>query len=1007
MKNASPSSTWPPSLEKASTNARRLHALDMPAPITSLLWRTNVLPQALYGCEVRHVRPSQLAPLSSLGKSLLSSKAPLRLSVWRSPEVLCGPPLGDTALRDPVFEMRLRQLQWLQLLVNLPGLVGCVHRTVAWKDDAWVEPTLALQSALQSISWTVHRNTSCLQASQWPTVSSEAPYPGEILLSPVDSFPLIGAVFSDGSLSAHGGAAAVQNDSDIALCAHLPVARSSTQCELVALCLALALYPPQVLTDSLSSLQLLRRWGQFSAARVLLCPDRVLIRQAIFLAAQRRPPPLLEKVAAHNAAGITLEHPKSLGNDAADCMAARAEADPGIEHWVLDRSFHGDPVELRDASGSWVVIVSATLQQQWWWQRVTSKLDGRQWLQQLYPDTVEISWSLPCGVFRRPVSNGGRFVHPVPSAVVKWLARVRVGSLATRARRHKRRLESSPACPCCSAPVEDDAHVVAGCPTTGSADWAQCITEAWVTASAATHLSPPQPAPSWVSSHYLQLMAALIPSSLLQECPLPLSDQARFFGRLHEALAVTTAGLLGRREALIQSAAALHPSATSSTAPVTAPLTPAYSLPVERQLSALELRTLEQARRQLTPINIAGAQASSSSSPPPSPSVPVSGPARQRWMQDRLVQLLREDTEPCAVRLGATSPMLVELFERVTQEPFTDTPGSLLTSRIKSLGRVLRDVLRDHGASFAPVLQSGKKGFYVTLNRFPKVPCVDIMTWRRRVETAEQYQAPPLRPRQITASQDPNLALWVRTHRYLLTEDVLTGEPGVALLLLWEVDHGRAWPTTARNRTGVLVGFTRRLAQQVAKDDELQGWFIPQELQRPLAPGLPDSHHLFWPVRVSQPPPSDPQGWYEDFVARWKAYLATLAVPLGVAAAPASAVSATPSSSTLAASPVPVVPAAGASGLQRARAATTPLPPTKRRRAIAPARPDAGDGDDQASRVRPRETSSVQEPPAKRRRDIRSFFQRPVPIGILGQAGIPAHGAPDHHHGRASQGPPT
>jgi hypothetical protein len=785
------------------------------------------------------------------------------------------------------------------------------------------------------------------------------------------------------------------------------VAHSSTQCELVAICLALALHPPQILTDSLSSLQLLHRWGQFSTARVLLCADRVLVRQAIFLAGQCQSPPLLEKVLAHDTTGIALGHPKALGNDTADYMAGRAAADPGVEHWVLDRSLHGDPVELRDALNSWVVTVSASLQQQWWRQRVTSKSDGRQWLQQLYPGNMDINWQLSCGVFRRPVSNGGRFVHPVPAAVVKWLARLRVGSLSTRARRHKRRLESSPACPCCSAPVEDDAHMVAGCPATGSADWAQCIMEAWATASTTTSLSPPPPAPLWVSSHHLQLMAALIPNSLLQECPLPPSDQARFYSRLHEALAVTTAGLLGRREAILQSAAALQPPPLPGATRAVAPLTAAYSLPAERQLSALELRALEQVRRQAVSTATVGAAGSSSSSSSPSPSVPSSGPARQRWMQDRLVTLLRENTEPCAVRLGATSPMLVELFERVTQEPFTDTPGSLLTSRIKSLGRVLRDVLREHGASFAPVLQAGKKGFYVTINRYPTVPCGDIGAWRRRIEAAEQYRAPPLRPRQVTASQDSNLAAWVRTHPYLLPEDAATGEPGVALLLLWEVDHGRAWPTTAQSRAGVLMGFTRRLSQQVAKDDELRGWFIPQELQRPLAPGLPDSHHMFWPVRVSQPPATHPQGWYEDFVARWKAYLATLAAPLGVAVAPATATSAASSMSASASQAPPAhVGPAEASGTQRGRMSVCETPATKRRRTAPPARPPAAAGSGHL-RTRPQDTISETARPTKRQRNLHSFFSLSAPAAIENTAAASAHGAPGHHHGRAQQGPPT
>ena len=154
-----------PRLEKAIATAQRLQALDIPAAICSLLWRTTVLPQALYGCEVRHVRPSQLAPLLSLGKTLLATKAPLQLSVWRSPAALCGLPLGDTALRDPCFEVRLRQLVWLQLLANLPSVVGLLHRHLAWQNDTWMEPTPALHAALQSFSWSVHRNPPVLPGS--------------------------------------------------------------------------------------------------------------------------------------------------------------------------------------------------------------------------------------------------------------------------------------------------------------------------------------------------------------------------------------------------------------------------------------------------------------------------------------------------------------------------------------------------------------------------------------------------------------------------------------------------------------------------------------------------------------------------------------------------------------------------------------------------------------------------------------------------------------------------
>ena len=95
---------------------------------------------------------------------------------------------------------------------------------------------------------------------------------------------------------------------------------SSTHCELVALCLALSLAstPPQVLTDSLTSLRLARSWGQYTVARTLRCADRVELRQLIYMAMQVPEPPVLEKVKAHDEGEIAAGHPKALGNNMAD-----------------------------------------------------------------------------------------------------------------------------------------------------------------------------------------------------------------------------------------------------------------------------------------------------------------------------------------------------------------------------------------------------------------------------------------------------------------------------------------------------------------------------------------------------------------------------------------------------------------------------------------------------------------------------------------------------------------
>ena len=130
----------------------------------------------------------------------------------------------------------------------------------------------------------------------------------------------------------------------------------------------------------------------------------------------------------------------------------------------------GDPVELVDATGTAVVDVSAALAQLWWDRRQTSRSVRRTWLDALYPAGMEIMWPVSTGTFRRPLVAGRQFVHPTQAPVVKWLARVRAGCLASRLRLFSHRMEASPACVCCGASEEDEAHVVSGCPATGTVD---------------------------------------------------------------------------------------------------------------------------------------------------------------------------------------------------------------------------------------------------------------------------------------------------------------------------------------------------------------------------------------------------------------------------------------------------------------------------------------------------------------------------------------------------------
>ena len=81
------------------------------------------------------------------------------------------------------------------------------------------------------------------------------------MLQAQHDFPMMGAVFTDGSVAQQGGAAAVEVDEGVVRTVKVPQPRSSTHCELVALSLALEMETPQVLTYSMASLLLLQGWG--------------------------------------------------------------------------------------------------------------------------------------------------------------------------------------------------------------------------------------------------------------------------------------------------------------------------------------------------------------------------------------------------------------------------------------------------------------------------------------------------------------------------------------------------------------------------------------------------------------------------------------------------------------------------------------------------------------------------------------------------------------------------
>lgn len=220
------------------------------------------------------------------------------------------------------------------------------------------------------------------------------------------------------------------------------------------------------------------------------------------------------------------------------------------------------------------------------------------------------------------------------------------------------------------------------------------------------------------------------------------------------------------------------------------------------------------------------------------------------------------------------------------------------------LGNITREVRLD-----PPLHQCNRRGS-AYWSRRPREP-VDAAAWKTGVLAAEQFAAPVVRLRSQRLESNAALADWVRQHRYLSPTDLDSGESGMALLLLWEVDHGRAFPGQGGGGPSrSLLGFTKRLQARVRADEELRTWLVSGRSQKPLAPGLPASHHMCWSVKIIALPPHEPQGWYEEFVRRWRTYLEELAgavapTPLGERPIPAD-----PTAMTSSARPEPF-PTAG------------------------------------------------------------------------------------------------
>ena len=154
--------------------------------------------------------------------------------------------------------------------------------------------------------------------------------------------------------------------------------------------------------------------------------------------------------------------------------------------------------------------------------------------------------------------------------------------------------------------------------------------------------------------------------------------------------------------------------------------------------------------------------------------------------------LIQTDMLVCSTLEGVPAVVFLELFERLTGEAFSETPGTLIGSRVRAIAKVLGNLAREEGLQ--PPLTASVRRSLVIWNRRPKRPGA-VEEWRRSVEAAEAHSRPVSRLRDQMAAADSGLVAWLKGHRFLVPTAVESGESGMALLLLWEVDHGCPFPS--------------------------------------------------------------------------------------------------------------------------------------------------------------------------------------------------------------------
>jgi len=147
--------------------------------------------------------------------------------------------------------------------------------------------------------------------------------------------------------------------------------------------------------------------------------------------------------------------------------------------------------------------------------------------------------------------------------------------------------------------------------------------------------------------------------------------------------------------------------------------------------------------------------------------------------------------------------------------------------------------------------------------------------WRQAEARVQGGGAPPAKTkveRRKSQALSAGLLGWVRGHQFLVAEEPGgRGETSVALLLLWEVDHGSDF---GEGRLEERVRqFSRRLNDSVKRAGDIAAWLTMTQEFRPWLPGGVAYTMATWTVRIRRPKAAEERGWYDAFAARWRAWL--------------------------------------------------------------------------------------------------------------------------------------